>query len=134
MDFNDHMILVILQSCCFASKNGESMDEVYNRVVEFLKNLRKQSVLIDEKVPNILIVAHGGTIHDLIPAMFAEIKTEVPENIDIKNGLRKNTAYLIMKMEISANDFAITSVECEEAFNTAHLENLEKLEFPKFSK
>ena len=110
------------------------MDEVYNRVVEFLKNLRKQSVLIDEKVPHILIVAHGGTIHDLIPAMFEEIKTEVPENIDITNGLRKNTAYLIMKMEISANDFAITSVECEKAFNTAHLENLENLEFPKFSK
>lgn len=38
--------------------NGESTNEVYNRVVEFLKDLRKQSVLIDEKVPNILIVAH----------------------------------------------------------------------------
>ena len=57
-------------------KNGESTNEVYNRVVEFLKDLRKQSVPIDEKVPNILIVAHGGTIHDLIPAIFAEIKTE----------------------------------------------------------
>ena len=79
-------------------------------------------------------MAHGGTIHDLIPAMFAEIKTEILENIDIKNGLRKNTAYLIMKMEVSANDFAIISVECEEAFNTAHLENLENLEFPKFSR
>ena len=88
-----------------------------NRVIKFLKKLKKQSVLLDEKVPNILIVAHGGSIHDLIPAMFAEIKVKVTENIDIKNGLRKNTAYLIIKMEISANDFSITSVECEEAFN-----------------
>ena len=74
-------------------KNGESTDEVYNRVVEFLKDLRKQSVLIDEKVPNILIVAHGGTIHDLIPAIFAEIKTEVPDNIELRNVLKKNTVY-----------------------------------------
>ena len=101
------MIFLILQSCCFASKNGESSDEIYNRVVEFLKNLRKQSVLIDEKIPNILIVAHAGSIHDLIPAMFAEIKTKVPENLDVKNGLRKNTAYVIMKMEFSINDFAV---------------------------
>ena len=132
LDFNDQLILVIFQSCCFASKNGESTDEVYNRVVEFLKNLRKQSVLIDEKVPNILIVAHGGSIHELIPAMFAEIKTEVPKNIDIKNGLRKNTAYVIMKMEISINDFAITSVESDGVFNTAHLEHLDNLEFSEF--
>jgi hypothetical protein len=76
-----------------------------------------------------LIVAHGGSIHELIPAIFSEIKTEVPKNIDIKNGLRKNTAYVIMKMEISINDFAVTSVECDGAFNTAHLENLENLEF-----
>ena len=69
-------------------------------------------------------MAHGGTIHDLIPAMFAEIKTEVPENIDLRNGLKKNTAFLIMKMEVSINDFAIASVECEKACNAAHLENL----------
>ena len=74
-------------------------------------------------------MAHAGSIHDLIPAMFAEIKTKVPENLDVKNGLRKNTAYVIMKMEISINDFAVTSVECEGAFNTAHLANLDNLEF-----
>ena len=98
------------------------------RVVDFLKNLRKQSVLIDEKIPNILIVAHAGSIHDLIPAMFAEIKIKVPENLNVKNGLRKNTAYVKMKMEISINDFAVTSVECEGTFYTAHLANLDNLE------
>ena len=56
--------------------------------------------------------------------MFAEIKTEVPENIDLRNGLKKNTAYLIMKMDVSINDFAVSSVECEKACNAAHLENL----------
>ena len=90
-----------------------------------LKKVAKESVLIDENLPNILIVAHGGSIHQLLPAMFAEIKTEVPENIDLRNGLKKNTAYLIMKMEVSINDFAIASVECEKACNAAHLENLE---------
>ena len=104
--------------------NGESTTEFYNRVQEFLKKVTKESVLFDENLPNILIVAHGGSIHQLLPAMFAEIKTEVPENIDLRNGLKKNTAYLIMKMEVSINDFAIASVECEKACNAAHLENL----------
>ena len=72
-----------------------------------------------------MIVAHGGSIHQLLPAMFAEIKTEVPENIELRNGLKKNTAFLIMKMEVSMNDFAVSSVECEKACNAAHLENLE---------
>ena len=121
-------LVLILQNCCFASKNGESSDDIYNRVVDFLKNLRNQSVRIDEKIPNILIVAHAGSIHDLIPAMFAEIKTKVPENLNVKNGLRKNTAYVKMKMEISINDFAVTSVECEGTFYTAHLANLDNLE------
>ena len=56
--------------------------------------------------------------------MFAEIKTEVPENIELRNGLKKNTAFLIMKMEVSINDFTVSSVECEKACNAAHLENL----------
>ena len=118
-------MLFILQSHYFASKNGESTTEFYVRVQEFLKKVTKESVLIDENLPNILIVAHGGSIHQLLPAMFAEIKTEVQENIDLKNGLKKNTAYLIMKMEVSINDFAISSVECEKACSAAHLENLE---------
>ena len=100
------------------------MTEFYNRVQEFLKKVTKESVLFDETLPNILIVAHGGSIHQLLPAMFAEIRTEVPENIELKNGLKKNTAFLIMKIEVSINDFAIASLECEKACNAAHLENL----------
>jgi hypothetical protein len=58
----------------------------------------------------------------------SHIVTAILRHIDLRNGLKKNT--LLMKMEVSINDFAIASVECEKACNAAHLETLKFFSFP----
>ena len=104
-------------------ENGESDETVKNRAREFLKVLVEEGETINQDIPSILIVTHGGFIMRLFSIIFDEMKyCKMPPNLDATK--QRNTSYSKFMMEICKKDHEIKSMECQDACNSAHLENL----------
>ena len=105
-------------------ENGESIETMNNRVKEFLEDtLVKDCAGIDQDCPSILIVTHGGFIIRLFSLIFDQMKycAKLP---DLDYTKQPNTSYSKFKVEICMKNHVIKTMECQDVFNSAHLENL----------
>ena len=114
----------------FAPENGESGIDVKSRANQFLKSLGKLCE-INESIPSILIVSHGGLIRRMLSIIFEELNcsvsanvTNVPDFKESKNARRylKNTCFSRFEVDISNENFAIKAIRCLELCNADHLE------------
>ena len=116
----------------FTPENGESSIAVENRANQFLKSLGVLTK-IDEKIPSILIVSHGGLIRRMFKIIFEELNGSVSANVasvpDFKSSQAvrrclKNTCFSRFEVDICTESYKIKTIRCTDLLNANHLNYL----------
>ena len=99
-----------------------------NRARDFLKKIAKLAPTMEENVPSILIVSHGGLIRRMCGIIFQEMKCDLPTGIsempDFKAARPLNTSFSRFKVDICTENYEIKTMKCETLFNSDHLNAL----------
>ena len=105
-------------------KDGESISDVRQRCIEFIKKISGISPTSIKDVPRILVVAHGFVLAQLIGLIYEETKCPGMDVEDVQNmytkkndGLRllssmPNTGITKVEIEVEDNTLKMKSVKC----------------------
>ena len=114
-------------------KEGESIDDVRNRCIEFMKKISRISFPSIKDVPRILVVAHGFVLAQLIGLIYEETKCPGMDVDDVQNmytkkndGLRllssmPNTGITKVEIEVEDNTLKMKSAKCHLYKSGDHL-------------
>ena len=110
----------------FKPENGESREEVRERIREFINDMLDQDSKLENENPSILMVTHGGVIREFFQIIFEELGCELPKGSQHgdfkKNGSIRNTCW--SRFELVLCDNKIESIKCTELCNADHLNEL----------
>ena len=111
----------------YIPENGESLEQVRERVRKFFYDLIEQVSKMENETPSILMVTHGGVIQEFFQILFDEMDCKLSirgQPVDfMKSGAIQNTCW--SRFEIALCDNKIESIKCTELCNADHLNELD---------